>query len=325
MEVRASATAAAVFLGGLLATPPPTLAQDASPVTADAAPPSTPPSRLSITSDSECPSGQAVRAELEAIGPPDQEASGTVSVRVVDNRLLVDLVSGTATRRELAATGDCATRATTVALVIATWTGELAVAGEPTLRPPNDPPAPEPARVSPVVAPPSAREHELGAGPVLTLSDGLAPGVEVDYLQTRAPRGLGWQAGLLLPARRDRSDHGLVTRWTRPAVSVALNGRITLRSVALSAGAGLVAAYTLISARGYSFQHDARALTLGTMVEARAALPWGRLRVWTALRGGRWLIPQAVMIETQDGDRVATIDLPSWDLQWAVGLGYLLR
>jgi hypothetical protein len=32
-----------------------------------------------------------------------------------------------------------------------------------------------------------------------------------------------------------------------------------------------------------------------------------------------------MVIETQGGDRVATVDLPSWDFQWALGLSYLFR
>jgi hypothetical protein len=66
-------------------------------------------------------------------------------------------------------------------------------------------------------------------------------------------------------------------------------------------------------------------LTIGVLAEARAGIPWGPLRVWSAWRAGRWLVPQSMVIETQGGDRVATVDLPSWDFQWALGLSYLFR
>jgi hypothetical protein len=246
-------------------------------------------------------------------------------VRTSGDRLMVDLVSDTTTQRELAAVGDCRTRATTVALVVATWTGELSTAAstEPSLRPSTaaalPAPVPEPVRAVPVST------RELGAGLLLSLSGGPAPGVEIDFVQTRAPRGLGWQAGLVAPARRESTGSGLSTRWTRLAGDVAVNGTITLDPVALSASAGFLGAYTFIAARGYDLEGNARAFTVGVVTEARAAIPWGRLRVWTALRGGRWLLPQSIIIETQAGDRVATVDLPSWDFQWALGLSYPLR
>jgi hypothetical protein len=323
----ASATAAAVLLGGMLLAPAGGMAAE-NPPPAPAQAAAEPAARLTVTSDSECPSGAAITAELEAISPLDQGPSGTVHVHMSGEMLIVELVSGTTTQRQLPVTGDCGTRATTVALVIATWTGELssAAAGEPTLRPTSGTLAGSPAASSPpAVVPAFVHERELGTGLLLSLSGRLAPGLEIDYVQTRAPRGWGWQAGLAVPVRRESSGPGLSTSWTRAAVNLAINRRSTWRRVALSASAGLVGAYTFISARGYSFERSARALTVGAMAEVRAAIPWWRLRVWTALRGGRWLVPQSVDIETQGGDRVATIDLPSWDLQWALGLSYLFR
>lgn len=333
MAFLARATAAAVFLGGLLLSPH-LLAEDPTPnpsaMTSAPAEPAAampePAARLSISSDSECPSGSAIAAELAALIAPAEWPSGAVRVRATSDRLLVELVADTATQRELAAIGDCTVRATTVALVIATWTGELSAAGEPALRSASGPGEPQATPLAPPAVPTaSLTERELGAGLLLSLSGGLAPGVTIDFVQTRAPRGLGWQAGLVLPAQRELSGVGGSTHWTRAAASVAINGRITLPPVALSMAAGLVAAYTLTAGRGYPVEQDMQALTGGVMAEARAAIPWGRLRVWTGLRGCRWLWLQSVVVETQGGDRVATGDLPSWDFQWVVGLGYVFR
>jgi hypothetical protein len=323
MAFLARATAAAGFLGGLLLSPP-LLAEDQTPAPGAVVP--EPAARLSISSDSPCPSQAAIAAELAALLPPAEWPSGTVRVRATSDKLLVELVADTATQRELAATEDCGMRAITVALVIATWTGELSAASEPALRSNSEPREPPPALLAPPAVPvASLHERELGAGLLLSVSGGLAPGITIDFVQTRAPRGLGWQAGLTLPAQRELSGMGGSTHWTRAAASVAVNGRITLPPVALSTAAGLVAAYTLTSGRGYPVEQDMQALTGGIMAEARAAIPWGRLRVWTGLRGFRWLWVQSVVIETQGGDRVASGDLPSWDFQWVVGLGYVFR
>ena len=324
MAVRA---AAAVFLGTVLLSSV-LRAQGGEPAAAAVAPGETAPARLGITSDSDCPSGPAITAGLAELGPPEGWPIGTVGVRTLGDKLIVDLISGTTTQRELPLSGDCATRATTVALVIATWTGELssAAVGEPALRPATGAPVPGAAPTpAPAARAPSFTERELGAGLLLSLSDGFAAGAEIDYVQTRAPRGLGWQASVMLPTQRQSTAADLSTRWTRAAASLAVNGRASVHPVALSASMGLAAAYTIIAAHGYTYEQDARAFTLGIGAEVRVAIPWGPLRVWSALRAGRWLLPQSVMIETQGGDRVATIDLPSWDFQAAVGLSTLFR
>src|SRR5512142_1848137 len=94
------------------------------PVTAEPAPATgTAGSRLTIASDSACPSGPAVAEALTLLSPPSQWPSGTVRIRAASDTLWVELVADGSTQRQLRVVDDCGTRATTVALVIATWTG----------------------------------------------------------------------------------------------------------------------------------------------------------------------------------------------------------
>ena len=287
--------------------------------------------RLTITSDTTCPSGPAVVQALATLCPPVEWPSGTVRIQAEADMLIVELIADGSTQRQLRVADDCGVRATTVALVIATWSGELSsdAAGAPVLRgqvargkasvrsSSEKSPAP-----SAFVA--STTERELGAGLLLSVSGGVAPGVRIDFVQTRAPRGLGWQAGLALPAQRERTAAGVATSWTRVASSIALNGRITLRRFAISVDAGLVGAYTSTSGHGYAVDQGAQALTGGLVAGARLALPWRRLRIWTDVRATKWLFPQTVAVDSMAGDRVASVALPSSDFQWAVGLSYLL-
>jgi hypothetical protein len=322
-----------VLLGGLLLPLPTAGASPGAPWpgSADATPVPQGPAqpRLSITSDSNCPSGPAVAQALAALCPSAEWPNGSVRVQITGDMLVVDLVSDMSTQRRLRVTLDCGARATTVALVIATWTGDLPseAAGAPVLRrrpvgAPSDVPLPSPSR--PAVAA-SAGERELGAGLLLSLSGGIVPGVSVDFVQTRAPSGLGWQAGLTLPTQREVSAVGGTTSWTRATASVALNTRTTLHRLAISMGAGLVGAYTFTSGRGYSIDQGQESFTGGLVADARVAFPWRHMHIWTDLRGYKWLFPQAVAVDSTAGDRVATIQLPTWDLQWAVGLAYLFR
>jgi hypothetical protein len=284
--------------------------------------------RLTIVSDTACPSGTAVAEALAALCPPSEWPSGAVRIRADADLLTVDLIADQSTHRQLQAAADCSLRATTVALVVATWTGELAsdAAGVPLLRAPapgvrGEASVTAPDR-SPVDLP--ATERELGAGLLLAVSAGVAPGVRLDFVQTRSRRGLGWQADLTLPGRREKSAAGGSASWTRAAASVALKGRITLGRLALSASAGIAGAYTLTSGRGYSIEQGDEAITGGAVAGIRLAVPWRRMRVWTEVRGYRWLFPQSVAVDSITGSRVATVFLPSSDFHWAVGLSYLL-
>jgi hypothetical protein len=223
---------------------------------------------------------------------------------------------------------DCGARATAVALVIATWTGELSseAAGEPVLRRPAGARSSDvaPDSSQPAVTAP-ATERELGASLLMSVSGGVAPGVAIDFVQTRASRGLGWQAGLSLPAQRESSGPGGTTTWTRAMASIAVNGRMTVRRLVLSVGAGLAGAYTFTSGRGYPIDDGEQSLTAGVVADGRVAYSWSRVRVWTGLRCYQWLLPQSVVVEGPSGARVASIDLPSTDLQWAVGVAYVFR
>jgi hypothetical protein len=290
-------------------------------------------SRLTIESDSTCPSGPAVAEALAALVPPAQWPSGKVGIQAVADALVVQLISTGATKRALHVAPDCDLRASTVALVIATWTGELAgdAAGEPVL--PGraasasgaDPARIHPVRISvpQVIAP--ANLHELAAGALVSVSGGIAPGVRLDFVTSHAPRGMGWQVGLTLPARRDLAAGSVIASWTRAGASLAINGRIPQGRLLFTADAGVAVAYTFASAHGYAIYQGKQAITGGLVAGARLAFPWRRVRLWAELRAYGWLLPQAIAVDSSTGTRLATRNLPASDFQSAVGLAYLFH
>jgi hypothetical protein len=280
-------------------------------------------SRLMIASETTCPSQSAVAEALAAMCPPAEWPSGSVRIQTVGDRLIVDLAFHESTRREVDVGADCGFRAGTVALLIATWAGKLSsdAAGMPILRgqAAGDRGALDAGRRS-VSLP--ATERELGLGLLVAVSGGVAPGIAIDFVETRAPRGLGWQATLALPAQRERATAGGTTGWTRATASIGLNGRAPLGRWRLSVAAGFAGAFTITSGHGYAIEQGWEALTGGLVAGARLALPWHRLRLWTDVRAYKWLFPQTVAVDSQAGERVATVALPSWDLQGCVGVAY---
>jgi hypothetical protein len=305
-----------VLAAGLLTAP--AVASDA-PVT----------QRLTIASDSSCPSETAIGEALAGLRPAAEWPSGAVRVHAAADALVVDL--GTDSQRRLTVVPECTVRAATVALVIATWMDDLPAeaAATPVLHPTaNETPAK--AAQPPTVPPdatraPGSSEQEIGAGLLLAVAGGIAPGVRVDFLQSRNPRGLGWQASLTLPAQHKLTTAGGSTRWTRAAASIALNGRVTVGRYAVSADSGLAGAYTFTSGQGYSIDQSAQSLTCGFVAGVRVGLPWRHVRLWTDLHIYKWLYPQSIQVDSAAGDRMATTLLPSWDGQWTLGLSYLFR
>ena len=310
------------------APPPPEAASLGAPV------PNGP--RLTITSDSACPSETSVLGALATLVPPDTWPEGTVHIATAADQVVVqlvsELISDGSTQRQVRVPADCELRAATVALVILTWTGRLATdaAGTPVLRG-QTARAQASVRTIPVTttsAPSSVAttaERELAAGLLLSISGGLAPGARIDFVETRAPRGLGWQLGLTLPAQRERGTALGTTSWTRAAASVAINGRVTLRHLFVAADVGLAGAYAFTSAQGYSMGHSSEAITGGFVGGTRLEVPWRRWRIWTDFRVYKWLFPQTITFDALAGDRLATVDLPSFDIQCALGLAYVFR
>lgn len=284
-------------------------------------------SRLTIEADSTCPSGPAVADALAALVPPVQWPSGKVRIETLTNTLVVEMIANGSTKRRLPVTDDCNLRANTVALVVATWTGELAsdAAGDPVL----SGQAVAASRVAPaaqsVPAVASTRERELGAGALLSVLGGIAPGVRVNFVTGRAPKGLGWQVAVALPARRELAVGSVVANWTRASASIAVVGRVPTGHLLFSVDAGLVGAYTLATAHGHPVYQGQQALTGGFAAGARVALPWGRVRLWTEVRACKWLLAQAIAVDSPEGDRMATATLPSLDVQSAVGLAYVFQ
>lgn len=88
---------------------------------------------LSVESDSTCPGAEDVRAELQRLRPLQPDGRLVVSARGSELWLELDAAAS----RSLPAPDDCQARARIVAVVVASWLGELAA---PTLRLPE--PAP---------------------------------------------------------------------------------------------------------------------------------------------------------------------------------------
>jgi hypothetical protein len=85
-----------------------------------------------MVSDSNCPSAEAVREALVDLRPAGQWPALSVAIHATSQMLVVEIGSQKTNSRQLTVGPDCAARASAVALVIYTWTGDLPIEAEGT-------------------------------------------------------------------------------------------------------------------------------------------------------------------------------------------------
>ena len=279
-----------------------------------------PGSHLVIASDSSCPSVETVRQALAQIRPATEWPADLVLIRTTPHVLSIDLGRGSRKQRQLAMEPDCAARATSAALVIATWMDDLPaeVTGAPVLleRDEEDVQPPQPVR--------GPAHYETGAGLSAAAGGGLAPGVYVEFVRLRPESDLGWLAGMTLVAPREISVDTGVSRWMRTSAAVGAQARKIYKRLLLTADLGLAIAYTAAWGSGYAKDKTDGSFTWGPIADVRAGIPWGRFRLWTAVRAFWWLRPESVQVDARTPAGSARRDLPSWDAQGLLGLSYVL-
>jgi len=283
---------------------------------------------LVIASDSDCPSGEAVRDALVGLRPVEKWPSLSVAIRTTEQMLVVEIGPEKTNPRQLAVGPDCATRATAVALVITTWTGELPVeaAGTPVLQPSAVVIQP-PAVKQPETAIPraDARHSEIGAGLLAATAGGIVPGLRVELGRMRRGSGLGWQVDLTVPAAREVALGGGTSRWMRVSAGVGLDARWARRRFILDGELGGVAGLSYAWGQGYVTNQSDWSPTWGLVAGIRAGVPWGRARIWIDIRAFKWLREQSVQIDPVTTGNATTTQLPSWDVQAAMGVSYIFQ
>jgi hypothetical protein len=277
---------------------------------------------LAIESDSSCPSADAVRAALVGLRPVEDWPPARVFIAAQDQSLLVSMGSPATTQRRLNVEPDCDARAATVALVIATWLGELPAEAVVAPVSAESPPMVRGEALSsaPDPGPPtqSSRRREVGAGVLAETGSGLSPGLRLEVLGLVGQGIFGWQASLVLPAARELTVGPGRTTFRRTSASASLLGRRVAGKLFLSADAGAALGYTSASGSDYQENQTDKSLTYGLLAGLRGGVLWGRARLWIDGRLFRWLYGQTVEV---DG-LASTAVLPSWDLQCAVGASY---
>jgi hypothetical protein len=280
---------------------------------------------LVITSDSSCPTGDAVREAMNGLRSPEDWPRTAVAISAKDAFLTITLGADPSNPRTIAVASDCGARAAMAALVIATWSSDLPaeVVHPPVLQPLIDANAKLASATALVVPANPPGRLELGAGLLASLGGGIVPAMRLEFGGWGRESPLGWQISLVLPWPREIALAGGTTGWTRVAANLALRGRVLTKGLQLSADAGIAAGHTMVWGRDYDRNRTEHSLTYGLVAGVRGGIPWRRMMVWADVRGTRWLYEQSVQIDS-DADAVSDkVVLPSWDAQFTLGASYV--
>lgn len=281
-----------------------------------------PPEALEISSDSGCPSGEAVRAALARLRAPDTRPEATVAIHATEEVLTVEIGAQGTVRRQLVVGSDCAARASAAALLIATWIDDLPaeVAAPPVLRSTLA----EPVSTSTATPAPRPGRYEAGAGLAVIAARDWAPGVHAELVRLPGATGLAWQGSLDVAGPHQIVVEQRTTRWMRASAALGATKRHRSERFFLAGDLGVAGAFTTAWGTGYEQDRSDHSFTWGPVAGVRAGLPWGRFLFWTDVRGHWWVRGDSVRIDSSSAAWVETADLPSWDAQWSLGLSAAL-
>jgi len=274
---------------------------------------------LVLASDSVCPSTEAVLAALTKLRPPQEWPEAEIAIHAAEGTLSIEIDSQDTIRRQLSVGPDCDTRATSAALVIATWMDDL---------PDEETRAPVLHTFVAAPAPVSASRSayfEVGAGLAAAVAGGWAPGIHTELVRLRGGDTLAWQGSLDVVGPHETSAGQRISRWMRASVAGSVQARHAYDRFYVAADAGLAGAFTAAWGTGYTQDLRDSSFTWGPVVGARAGIPWGRFLLWIDLRGHWWARGDSVRVDSTSAAWIDTVALPSWDAQGSVGLSRVLN
>jgi len=190
---------------------------------------------------------------------------------------LTDEKGAPVAERQLLPTASCAETAELVAVMIATWLGQLRPEQLPTLALPSPPAAPPPPIGTRAVG-------ELGAGVGMTLAEGsAAPGARALVSLSARTRGWGILAQASGTTGHDVTIGAYTATWQRWHITLGPSYRVPIGRWRLSASAGLSAGW--ISAEGNTFPQNfsTTRFSPGAAGLIQLARPFGGWSPWLAI------------------------------------------
>jgi hypothetical protein len=290
-------------------------------------------SGVSVESDSQCPTGAAVRQRLD-LTPPASGATLTVRRAVLDRRthaLRVRLFGSDGrllAERDLDAGDSCAELAAAAAIIIATWEARLAASAVPPPASMAETGVDVPAPIAPLAA---TRVHspsvavELGAALIRVASAGaqtLGGGVAIDA--ARAGAAIGLQLGLIVTGSRRQAVGDGFALWSRPMFTLGPRLRASRDRYFAELRAGGGAGLFRVHGTGFDIDYAHTGFFSAAYSGARVGAQLGGALVFLGVDGALALGPTRV-VGIDASDVAASAEVSRFELMIGAGLAWRIR
>jgi hypothetical protein len=288
-----------------------------------------------VSSNTNCPSADAVSLKLVGLLSAGGPASASARVRAESNRDGLSLFIEVSTpgeethQRVLPATGDCESRAEAAALIIAAWLDAIPAAAlaAPGVPPRVQEPAPtggdaedflEEEEPEPV---PKGLRTLLG-GALLGLVDGQGAdtGLSFDGALLLGQLGLTVTTSLAWP-RGVAVGQGTANYW-RPTFELNAMAQLYHAKWSLYAQAGPALALLFVHGTGFRSNRSDYSYELSAGAGLRAMVPWNNKTAWLTVGGILWPQDRKVESTVAGSSTILSAPLPGWEVRLALGLSW---
>jgi hypothetical protein len=285
-----------------------------------------------VSSNSECPSAEAVSAHLLGLLPTGGPENAAARVRSDGQSMRIDLSApGEETQqRSLFVDGDCKARAELAAYVIASWLDAMPVG---TLKAPGIPPRePRPLASSsthffdPEGEPLSISTRTVVGAGVLGQNDTLgtvAGGLLVVGMPSLIEQ-TGWLFESSLASSRQLSVGQGTVSFRRPTFTLALTYNFYGKRWAIRGRLGGSLGVLMASGSGFAPNNSTTTVMWGLNAGLALTRRWHRHEWWLGLDTTGWPQGRRILTRVGNAGTVLSKELPSWDLRFVLGYAFAI-
>jgi hypothetical protein len=281
-----------------------------------------------VSSNSNCPSSDAISLRLMGLLPAGGPERASARVRSEGNSLRIEVSTPDeeSRQRTVEATGDCDARAEMAAFIIAAWLDAMPVG---TVRTPGIPPRearPMPKHRRSADEEPDDERLSLSArtllgGGVFGLADGLgaSAGLAAIAGMPNVIETVGWLLEASMSLSRQMAAGKGTAHIRRPTFTLSATFELYRKHWLVRAQVGPALGVLLVDGSGYKTNQSDTTVMWGADVGLSLVRPWQGHELWIRLDANAW--PQGRSILVHQGSSTPNIvaPLPSWEARSMVG------
>lgn len=288
-----------------------------------------------VSSDSGCPSSDAISQRLLGLLAAGGPAIASARVRVEATTMRIELSTPGEVNEErtVPASSDCDERAEMAAFIIASWldvmpVGTISTPGVPPRPPQSIPPEPsaEPDSLDEAASQPIALgTHTLVGVGFFGIADskGGSAGFALDAGMPNLVEYLGWNAEASLGLPRGMAVGQGTARYWRPTFALAATGDVRTQRWAFRPQVAGVLGILSIQGSGFNTENvPATTTTWGAAAGVTVARPWRRDEFWLRCEAVLWPQGRAVRSKQLPSGLDVVVPFPEYELRLTVGVSW---